>query len=254
MAANASVYGTHFYDIFTSATLGRVVLVLNEPTAETTSQVTVTAGTPQFTSVPSLSMPAVGDQVVIEMDYFAKGHTALRNASATLTGTNTGNMTYEFQIDTGSGYNGSWLTLNGTNLSAQTISPSTGFKLKYRITCATANTGNVITHIRIDTDSTLTAQTDNLYPLATNGLTLTGLKNPTEVRVFDAGTTTEIAGQESVTSGTFTTEIDAGTYPSVDISILSLGYQNTRLLDVDISAGDVSIPVQQVVDRQYLNP
>lgn len=90
----------------------------------------------------------------------------------------------------------------------------------------------------------------------TNTLTLTGLKNPSEVRVFDAGTTTEISGtgQENVTTGTFATSIDAATYPSVDISILSLGYQNTRLLDVDMSSGNRSIPVSQVVDRQYLNP
>jgi hypothetical protein len=84
-------------------------------------------------------------------------------------------------------------------------------------------------------------------------LTLTGLKNPTEVRIYNAGTTTEIAGQENVTTGTFTTGIDAATYSSVDISIISLGYQNTRLLGVSMVT-DQSIPVQQVVDRQYLNP
>jgi hypothetical protein len=84
-------------------------------------------------------------------------------------------------------------------------------------------------------------------------LTLTGLKNPTEIRVYNAGTATEIAGQENVTSGTFTTGIDGATYTSIDISVISLGYQNTRLLSVSM-ASDQTIPVQQVVDRQYLNP
>lgn len=253
VAANASVYGTHIYDIFASATEGRVVLVLNEPTEDTTGQVTYVSGTPQFTSVPSLSMPTSGDQVIIEMDYFALGHTAFRNQAPTLTGTNTGNMSYEYQIDLGSGYNGTWLTLNGTNLSSHTIDPAVGFKMKFRITCTVASTTNAITHVRITTDTDEASQADNLYPISTNAVTLTGLKNPTEVRIFNSGTTTEIGGQESVTSGTFTTEIDAGSYPLIDISILSLGYQNTRLTGVNISGGDISIPVQQQIDRQYAN-
>jgi hypothetical protein len=89
--------------------------------------------------------------------------------------------------------------------------------------------------------------------VAATTLTLTGLRNSTEVRVFDAGTTTEIAGQESVTSGTFSAGLDSATYPSVDIAIISLGYQNLRLLGVSVTS-DVSIPIQQVIDRQYLNP
>lgn len=89
--------------------------------------------------------------------------------------------------------------------------------------------------------------------VSSKNLTLTGLKNPTEVRVYNAGTTTEIAGQENVTTGTFTTGIDAASYPSVDISIISLGYQNTRLLGISMTT-DQSIPIQQVIDRQYLNP
>lgn len=84
-------------------------------------------------------------------------------------------------------------------------------------------------------------------------LSLTNLKNPTEVRVYNAGTTTLIAGQEDVTTGTFSTGIDAATYPTVDISIVSLGYQNTRLLSIDVTS-DRSIPVSQVIDRQYFNP
>jgi hypothetical protein len=90
-------------------------------------------------------------------------------------------------------------------------------------------------------------------------LTLTGLRNDgplggTEVRVFEAGTGNEIAGDELVVTGTFTTSIDAATYPLVDIAILTLGFLNIRLTNVNMAAGDVSIPIQQVVDRQYFNP
>jgi hypothetical protein len=84
-------------------------------------------------------------------------------------------------------------------------------------------------------------------------LTLTGLKNPTEVRVYSAGTTTEIAGQENVTTGSFQAGIDAATYPNIDIAILSLGYQNIRILAISM-ASDQTIPIQQNLDRQYENP
>jgi hypothetical protein len=83
-------------------------------------------------------------------------------------------------------------------------------------------------------------------------LTLTGLKNPSEVRVFSAGSTTELAGAETITGGVFQWAYDPDLVSSVDISVLSLGYQNLRFLSV-ATTGDVGIPVQQVVDRQYQN-
>lgn len=84
-------------------------------------------------------------------------------------------------------------------------------------------------------------------------VTLTGLKNPSEVRVFNQGTTTERAGTgaENVTTGTHSFTLPAGT--AVDISILSLGYQNMRILNFSTST-DTTIPISQVLDRQYLNP
>jgi len=154
-------------------------------------------------------------------------------------------------LNTGGGF-GAWKTIDGTNLSAETISPS-GFGFKIRITATVTLASAEIKGLAVLTNTTLADQAANLYPLAVNGLTLTGLKNPTEVRIYDAGTTTEISGQENITSGTYVTSIDAGTYPLVDISILALGYQNTRLIDIDMSGGNVSIPIQQQLDRQYRN-
>lgn len=130
---------------------------------------------------------------------------------------------------------------------------------------ASANVNDSVLHIKRTTGAVTinTSGVSGVVSYRTDGatvsivnsttLTLTGLKNPTEVRVFNAGTTTAIAGEENVTSGTYTTGIDAATYPSVDIAIISLGYQNIRLLGIDTTS-NVSIPIQQVVDRQYLNP
>lgn len=91
-------------------------------------------------------------------------------------------------------------------------------------------------------------------PATTPTLTLTGLKNPTEVRVFDGGTTTEVAGQETITTGSFSWQYDPDTYSEVDIAILTLGYQNIRLTGIALGTSDVTIPVQQQIDRQYNNP
>jgi hypothetical protein len=83
------------------------------------------------------------------------------------------------------------------------------------------------------------------------GITLTGLKNPSEVRVYAQGTSTELAGQENVTSGSFVFNVGAGV--AVDISILALGYQNMRILNYSTGV-DATLPVSQVIDRQYANP
>ena len=82
-----------------------------------------------------------------------------------------------------------------------------------------------------------------------NSLTLTGLQAGTEVRVYDAGTTTELAGIES-TSGTFNTSVSVS---SVDIVIFNLNFIAIRLTSVDTST-DRTIPIQQQEDRQYENP
>lgn len=84
-------------------------------------------------------------------------------------------------------------------------------------------------------------------------VTLTGLRNPTEVRVFNQGTTTERSGTgaENVTTGTHAFGLPSGT--AVDISILSLGYQNLRILNYSTTA-NATVPISQVIDRQYLNP
>ena len=80
-------------------------------------------------------------------------------------------------------------------------------------------------------------------------ITLTGLKPNTEVRVYQAGTATEEGGVEN--SGT--SESFGLTVTSVDVVIHALGYLNQRIEGVDTSS-NVTLPISQVVDRQYENP
>jgi hypothetical protein len=211
----ASVYGTHFWDAFTSDTAGRVILSMNEPTAETTSLVSYVTGTPKFTSAGQLTMQTANDEVIIEQSYFVKGCTALTNTAPIITGTNVtyssgarwGNHDIYYQIDTGSGYSGTWKDLTAVNLSGESINASTGFKIKYRIVTATSATNNAITYIRITTDSTLASQTDNLYPLDTVTISVDDVVAGSSVKISKTSDGTVLFNEViSGTSKLFSTE------------------------------------------------
>jgi hypothetical protein len=185
------------------------------------------------------------------MPYFAKGHTALANLAPTLTGTNTGNLAYEFQCDKGTGYNGTWLTLNATNLNAQgAIDPVQGVKLKVRARCTTANAGNLLTNISIPTVTTATAQNEE-YPLSNATVEITGLVADSEVRAYvgtDPATAVEVAGTESSgTSFSFTQSVSG---QSGYIQVIHLDYQAINF-PIVYSSSDVTIPFQQQLDRNY---
>jgi hypothetical protein len=176
-----SVYGTHWHTRFTSTTAGFLEVLCNEPTTASAAQCAATGGTPRFNSSGSLILAAVNDQVTWETDWWVLGYTAFTNSAPTITGTNVtyssgarwGNHDIEYQIDTGSGWNGTWLALTAANLITHTISASTGFKIKVRVTCATASATNAITNMRIAMTTTDADQGNNLYPLDNVPVTIT---------------------------------------------------------------------------------
>jgi hypothetical protein len=195
-------------------------------------------------------MAVVGDQCIWEMPYFAKGHTGFVNAAAIMNGGTIGNYSLEFQADTGAGYSGSWLALNGTNLSALTVSPAVGFKLKIRITTSTANTTE-ITYLMMGTTTTVSEQSANLYPLDVITTTLTGLVAGSDVVVLSHGTETILATVEDNPSSSWPFTYEAA--EAVDIAIYKPEYfPLTTLYDYMLSATDASIPVVQVPDPSYL--
>ncbi len=81
-------------------------------------------------------------------------------------------------------------------------------------------------------------------------LTLNGLANPTDIRVFEAGTTTLIDSEEGITDGDYSVNLYQ---TSVDIRIISLGEKIFSLLAVDTSA-DTTLELAQQTDRSYENP
>lgn len=79
-------------------------------------------------------------------------------------------------------------------------------------------------------------------------LTINNLQANSTVKVFEAGTETEIAGEDSVT-GTFSQTISSSL---VDIKVFSLLYRNIALKGIDTSSS-ISFSVQQRLDPQYRN-
>ena len=247
--------GRHWSDYFTSNTTGQILLSLNAPTTATAGIVELfaTSTATGFYGDGRVMLANVGDYVIVEMPTFTIGHTGFQNAA--IGGTVSANCKTEYQIDTGSGWNGTWKTVNGTNLSAETISPSTGFKLKIKVTCVTAGTNNGCYNVVIPTTSTLSAQSDNLYVLETVTLGFTNLVPGSEVRVYqgtDPATSVEIGGTESVGGTTFSFTHSAGGQAGT-IAIFALGYQPIYL-PYTFKTTDDSILIQQVVDRNYVNP
>jgi hypothetical protein len=182
--AFTSVYGTIFYNLYTSTSAGRLGLSFNEPTSEQDTVTTSFTGASGFTSTGSLAIQVLNDYIIYEYPYKILGIDSFQNSSPTLSGTNTSNHTVEYQIDTGSGWNGSWKTANGTNLSGETFSATTGFYLKIRITCNTASTTNALTDLYILTNANAAAQAVT-YPLDTCSVS---------VAVYDVETLDAIQG------------------------------------------------------------
>jgi hypothetical protein len=199
----------------------------------------------------------VGDQVTWEMPFFAVGYTAFTNSAPTITGTNVtfssgstwGNHTLEFQVNTGSGYGGTWLALNAATLIGQTFNSTTGFKLKVRATCLTAAANNVIANMRVALTTTSTDRDTKLYPLSVNTVTFTGLPSGCDAVTLTAGTST-ILDQRDALAGTSYAYQYEGT-PTVDVGFIKPGYIPFYIRNLALTATDSAIPVSLTLDRNY---
>lgn len=243
----SSVYGSHFQSLFSGKTVGYVSLCMNEPTTKTAGYFTMVSGTAKFNSAGGILMATIGNQAVWETKDWIIGHTGFQNVGPTMLGGTIGNYTLEYQIDTGSGYS-AWKTLNGTNLSGETISPATGFKLKIRITTTTTNT-TAITYLNLATTTTPAAQVDNLYPLDVNSLTITGLPTGCDAFVLSAGTNTVLDQRDSIGATSYTYTYSGA--QNVDVGIIKPGYIPYYIRNLSLTAADSSIPVALTPDRNY---
>jgi hypothetical protein len=140
-------------------------------------------------------------------------------------------------------------TLRFNQLPSETVTDAvaTGFRLKVRITTATAST-SAITSLYVITDSTSAARAAT-YPLDTATLTLTGLQSGSDVVVLTAGTETVLASRDG--GGSTYAFAYEGT-PTVDIAVYKEGYIPLFVRALALTSSDSTLPVSQVVDRAYL--
>lgn len=247
-----SVYGNHFWDAFTSTTAGKLGIFFNEKTSNepSASSYSIIAGNPRFTSTGVLRMTSTSDEIIYTWPHFILGYTSFTNSSSTITGTNTGNHTFQYDLDSGSGFSGTWKTLNGTNLSVETISATSGFKLKIRITVNTANASNQLTGLQIPMTTDSTSQ-QTQYPLDAATITLKGVVSGSRYRIersSNAALITEGTASGSDISYTFS----ADDFPfNVDI-IVRKGSASQKYkpyeLTTSFPATGVTVQVAQEVD------
>jgi len=91
--------------------------------------------------------------------------------------------------------------------------------------------------------STPNGGTVNVIQIPT--LTLTNIATDTEIRIYKDGTTIEVVGVE-LTGGTYTNYLFDDV---VDVQVVSINYVIQRFEGIDMTFGDVSIPLDQPIDR-----
>ena len=248
--AYTSVYGTHFWDGFISDTTCRFAIAYNESTASSGSQCVIVSGTPKFTSQGELVMATSGDRIVWEQPYFMLGWTGA--SSWGISGTN--HLTkhqYEYDIDKGTGFSGTYKTLTNANLAAETsVSPTTGIRFKIRVTCTATDINNKIRAFYIDGTTTKAIQDNALYPLDLLTINLTGLVAGSSCAVFNQAN--YVDGQTPLAFSTSTT-VASLTFAkqqtnSYIVRIRKPGYGVVELT-VTLNAETTTVPVFQVENR-----
>jgi len=110
--AGVSCYGIHFVDSF-QRKMGDYTLLMNEPTAATDPYFSIISGNPRFNSSGGIVMYTVGDCAEWTDQHFRKGHTGFfTGTTVSIAWMDGGTYNYyylvQYQIDTGSGFGGTW--------------------------------------------------------------------------------------------------------------------------------------------------
>jgi hypothetical protein len=245
--ALTSVYGTHWTEQFLGVTAA-LTLIMNEPSAKTSPYYSNPQGAALFNSSGGIEMRYIGAQAIWEMPYFALGHTGFINKEPVMYGGTITNYILEYQIDIGSGWNGNWKTLTGSNLYNEVISPTTGFKVKIRVTTS-VNNSTAITLIRLHTSTTKLVQQAISYPLDVNTITFTGLPSGSDMVILESGTTNVLYQVDSY-SGTNIPYTYSGA-DVIDIGFIKPGYVPFYIRNLSLTTADSSIPVSLTIDRNY---
>lgn len=106
--------------------IDKISILMNEATADTSSQYTDIVGTTSFTSAGTLVMPAVNDSITFVMPDYLLGHTSFPIQEAVMVGGTISNFKLEYAIDNGSGFGG-WNNLYYTRAGGSGSNGATTF-------------------------------------------------------------------------------------------------------------------------------
>ncbi len=153
------------------------------------------------------------------------------------------NISCEYRID-----GGAWTAVSFANLTAEVL-PVAGFLLDMRFTWSGAE--NFIC-FGLYYDTSTTAQKENLLPIdqESYALTLNGLQAGSDVVILAAGTQTVLAAADQILGTSYVFEYQA--VQAVDIGIIKQGYVTQYIYGYNLQAVDAAIPIQQLVDRNYI--
>jgi hypothetical protein len=238
---------------------------MNEPTVNTTAQVTLANGA-GFTSAGGLYMPTIGMTATFETPNYILGHTQMSATAGTMAGGTVGNYRFEYAIDKNDG--AGWSAMTAAAYTAATLATalnaigaldaSKGFKLRIKISTTTANT-TAITSFYMPTVSTTTAQ-DYQYPLDQTDFTFTvkdEASNPVtgfEYRLYlkdpTAGIigTTELEGSELYNASSRTYQHQYSSNTDVVLQIIKEGYEEA-LVEYTLNSVAQSVTVYLRTER-----
>lgn len=170
--------GVHFVEQEVAAT--ELMLTVLTGSIATTNDASLSAytddvGTPARDANNGLLLRTLNDQVTFTWGWYALGITSFQNAAPILDGTNTGNVTLTYDLDKGAGFSGTFKTLSGANLSAETgLSASIGVRLRLRCVCNASSASNVLRGVSVLANTTQQTLIDNPYEYNLPQVSLSG--------------------------------------------------------------------------------
>jgi hypothetical protein len=250
LPADVGYFGanTNFYTVNTGTTTGLMGILMNQKTSENTNY--VLDGDAIFYN-GRLYLLNSGDNIIFTWSHRVFGVTAFPSGGTyTISGSGTSNYTVEYDIDTGSGYSGSWTALSMANLSGESITASTGFLFKVKITATATSSSNYIS--RLDWSTTVD-RTNYLYPEDYVTVTLQNVADGSSYWVYN-DTDGSLVGS-GTQSGTADIDIEnvaySGTSETLTVRVrkssASPKYKNFQT-NATLTANGANVYVSQVPD------
>lgn len=241
-------------DGFSSETAGYITAAANEPFDLQKSKVELT-GLAQYDAVGNIYLTSIGDSVTLTQNYYSLGHESLD--SFTFVGVNSTFIALSFQFDTGLGFNGTWLTINNTNLRSVVIDPSVGVALKIKCECVAASANNRVSFVRINTTTSLVSQQIQ-YPAlpepAEEGakqqdfvLRISNIISGSKAIIFTTSDEVDLASFDNISNGFIEYNYSYTSAVPITVVVHHENYKEVRF-DTLLTESDNNIPIIQKLD------